>query len=66
MYAQGRSFLYGQIHFLLDLQGINCPLVSSKHTLGGHMLFCGFGIHEDVIHINDDEFIQLFVKDSIL
>lgn len=34
MYAQGSSFLYGQIHFLLDLQGINYPLVSSKHTLG--------------------------------
>jgi hypothetical protein len=34
VYAQGSSFLSGQIHFLFDLQRINSPLVSSKHTLG--------------------------------
>jgi len=39
MYAQGSSFLYGQIHFLLDLQEINYPLISSKHTLGAPYAF---------------------------
>lgn len=29
------------------------------------MLFCSFGIYEDVINVIDDKFVQLFIKDQI-
>jgi hypothetical protein len=29
------------------------------------MLFCGLGIHQDIINVDDHELIQLFVEDGI-
>jgi hypothetical protein len=52
---------------LLDLERVDSFLISSKRTNQmPHMLFHNFGIDEDVTNLDDNEFVQLFMKDQFI